>query len=367
MSELRRTSLYQTHLDAHATLVPFAGWEMPVAYPMGTVKEIDAVRTGAGVFDVSHMGEARVTGEQALAFVQHVTTNDAGKLRHGTAQYSLLLNDAGGIQDDVIVYCHGPSDYVIVLNAGCKDSDWAWLVSQSQAFPHVTLTDESDQTALIAVQGPGAVALVARLTVPHMADLKRFEFVYGFVPGSRDRRTLYSRTGYTGEDGFEIFCAWDDAPALWDALTDAGATPAGLGARDVLRLEAAYPLYGHELDATHTPWASGVGWAVKPRKGDFAGRSAALALRGKAPAQVLVGLRMDERAIPREHFAVFDQSGARIGETTSGTYSPTVKAGIALARVGEAFAAVGTRAAIDIRGRLVKATVVPTPFYRNGV
>jgi len=259
MSELRRTSLYQTHKDAHATLVPFAGWEMPVSYAQGTVKEIDAVRTGAGLFDVSHMGEARVTGKQALEFVQHVTTNDAGRLTPGMAQYSLLLNEAGGIQDDIIVYCHAPNDYVIVLNAGCKDADWAWLQAQAYAFPQATLTDESDATALLAVQGQHAADLVIGLADMDVAPIERFTFraaAIGQIP------CLLSRTGYTGEDGYEIFCAWDDAPALWHALAQAGAVPAGLGARDVLRLEAAYPLYGHELDAAHNPWASGVGWAV---------------------------------------------------------------------------------------------------------
>lgn len=364
MSELRRTSLYQTHQDAHATLVPFAGWEMPVSYAQGTVKEIEAVRTTAGLFDVSHMGEARVTGDQALEFVQHVTTNDAGKLAPGMAQYSLLLNEAGGIQDDIIVYCHALDNYVIVLNAGCKDADWAWLQAQAYAFPQATLTDESDATALLAVQGQHAADLVIGLADMNVAPIERFTFrsvAIGQIP------CILSRTGYTGEDGYEIFCAWDDAPALWHALAQAGAVPAGLGARDVLRLEAAYPLYGHELDAAHNPWASGVGWAVKPKKGSFVGREAALALRNLSPAQTLAGLRMDERAIPREGFAVHALDGTRIGETTSGTYSPTVKAGIALARLEQASATPGTRVEVDIRGRRVKATVVPTPFYRNGV
>jgi len=364
MSELRRTSLHPIHQDAKAALVPFAGWEMPVSYAGGTVKEIEAVRTHAGVFDVSHMGEARVTGDQSLEFVQHVTTHDAGKLAPGQAQYSLLLNDMGGIQDDIIVYCHAPNNYVLVLNAGRKDSDWAWLQAQARAFPHVALADESDATALLAVQGRHAAALVAGLADTDAAPMERFTFRAATI---NQIPCLLSRTGYTGEDGFEIFCAWDDAPALWHALTQAGAVPAGLGARDVLRLEAAYPLYGHELDSMHNPWASGVGWAVKAKKGDFVGRDAALALRSKAPVQTLVGLRMDERAIPREGFAVHALDGAPVGVTTSGTYSPTVKAGIALARLEQASAVPGTRVEVDIRGRLVKATVVPTPFYRNGV
>ncbi len=364
MTDLRRTSLFQAHQDAHATLVPFAGWEMPVSYAQGTIKEIEAVRTNAGVFDVSHMGEAHVFDHDALAFVQHVTTNDASKLTPGTAQYSLLLNEAGGIIDDIIVYCYAEDDYVIVLNAGCKDADWAWLQTQAQAFPAATLADESDDTALIAVQGQTAADLVVELADMDAAPIERFTFRHAAIA---DIPCTLSRTGYTGEDGFEVFCAWDDAPALWNILTAAGAVPCGLGARDVLRLEAAYPLYGHELDMAHNPWASGVGWAVKAKKGSFVGRQPALALRRLAPVQTLVGLRMDERAIPRDGFMVHALDGALVGATTSGTYSPTVKAGIALARLDQAAAPIGTRVEVNIRGRLVKATVVPTPFYRNGV
>jgi len=309
MTDLRRTSLFQAHQDAHATLVPFAGWEMPVSYAQGTIKEIQAVRTNAGVFDVSHMGEAHVFDHDALAFVQHVTTNDASKLTPGTAQYSLLLNEAGGIIDDIIVYCYAEDDYVIVLNAGCKDADWAWLQTQAQAFPAATLADESDDTALIAVQGQTAADLVVELADMDAAPIERFTFRHAAIANIP---CTLSRTGYTGEDGFEVFCPWDDAPALWHALT-------------------------------------------------------AAALRRLAPVQTLVGLRMDERAIPRDGFMVHALDGALVGATTSGTYSPTVKAGIALARLDQAAAPIGTRVEVNIRGRLVKATVVPTPFYRNGV
>ncbi len=359
-TDLKRTSLYHTHQSAGATLVPFAGWEMPVSYA-GTVAEVAAVRTAAGLFDVSHMGEASVTGPGALAFIQRVTTNDAGRLAPGRAQYSLLLNEGGGVVDDVIVYCRAPDDYFFVLNAGCKDKDWAWLQSQAAGRADVTLADVSDQTALIAVQGPAVVALVNGLVDHGSKELPRFAFA------GRNWHGLpltLSRTGYTGEDGFEIFCAWDDAPELWDTLVAAGATPAGLGARDVLRLEAGYSLYGHELDAETGPAESGVGWAVKKAKGDFVGRDA---LSTPPPARRIVGLRMDERAIPREHFAVSDAEGRPIGQTTSGTWSPTVKAGIAMARLDAAHAAPGTRVFVDIRGRRAPATVAPLPFYRNGV
>ena len=358
---MKRTSLYDTHLAAGATLVPFAGWDMPVSYA-GTVGEVAAVRSGAGLFDVSHMGEASVTGEGAFDFVQSVTTNDISKLSPGRAQYSLLLNAEGGIIDDIIVYCGGANDFFIVLNAGCKDKDWAWLQEQAETTPGVVLKDLSDETALIAVQGPQAVELVAQAAGdPALADLKRFGYTGGLVAGVP---LLLSRTGYTGEDGFEVFCGWDDAPQVWEAFAGWGAVPAGLGARDVLRLEAAYPLYGHELNADTSPLESGVGWAVKKNKGRFIGREA---LAQSVPTRQLVGLRMTERAIPREFYLVYDDTGREIGETTSGTWSPTVKAGIAMARVTAENAAPGSPVSVNIRGRLAPATVSPLPFYRNGV
>ncbi len=362
---MKRTSLYETHVAAGATLVPFAGWEMPVSYA-GTVAEVAATRTSAGLFDVSHMGEVTVEGDGAYDFVQSVTTNDVSKLVPGKAQYSLLLNEGGGIVDDIIVYCLGESDYMIVLNAGCKDNDWAWLQAQAEGKQNVTLKDISDLNALIAVQGPNAVEIAASLAVESaVSDLKRFHFATTKVRvPTVPQGALFSRTGYTGEDGFEILCGWKDAPALWDALVTAGATPAGLGARDVLRLEAAYSLYGHELDAQTGPLESGVGWAVKMKKGEFVGRAA---LQEKQPTQQIVGLQMDARAIPREHYAVSDAEGQVIGETTSGTWSPTVKAGIAMARVDLSAAALGTPVFVDIRGRQAPATIAKLPFYRNGV
>ena len=368
---MKHTSLYETHKAAGATLVSFAGWEMPVSYT-GTVAEVAATRTSAGLFDVSHMGEVTVQGDGAFDFVQSVTTNDVSKLAPGKAQYSLLLNEGGGIIDDIIVYCQGANDYMIVLNAGCKDKDWNWLQSQAQGKPGVTLCDISDQTALIAVQGPEAVQIVAEVlnapgrnrgyeTDHHLEAVPRFHFAGVHAYGTS---LIVSRTGYTGEDGFEIFCDWADAPMLWNLLTDAGAVPNGLGARDVLRLEAAYSLYGHELDAETSPLESGVGWAVKPKKGAFVGREA---LMQADQTQQIVGLQMDGRAIPREHYAVTDAEGQVLGETTSGTWSPTVKAGIALARIDKSAADFGTPVFVDIRGRKSPATITKLPFYRNGV
>jgi aminomethyltransferase len=362
---MKKTSLYETHKAAGATLVPFAGWEMPVSYA-GTVAEVAATRTSAGLFDVSHMGEVTVTGEGAFNFVQSVTTNDVSRLVPGKAQYSLMLNESGGVIDDIIVYCMGENDYLIVLNAGCKDKDWTWLEAQAAGKENVVLKDISDMNALIALQGPKAVEIaVSSAEDKAVGELRRFHFAGS---GIRDTRVklgvLFSRTGYTGEDGFEMLCAWDDAPALWKILTEAGAVPAGLGARDVLRLEAAYPLYGHELDAENAPNASGTAWAVKMGKGNFIGRAA---LQKNVQTQQLVGLQMDARAIPREHYTITDSAGRMIGETTSGTWSPTVKAGIAMARVDLSAAALGTPVFVDIRGRKSPATITKLPFYRNGV
>ena len=375
---MKQTSLYETHKAAGATLVPFAGWEMPVSYA-GTVSEVAATRTSAGLFDVSHMGEVTVTGNGAFDFVQSVTTNDVSKLVPGKAQYSLLLNEHGGIIDDIIVYCRAENDYLIVLNAGCKDKDWEWLQAQALGRPDLVLTDISDQTALIAVQGPQAVQMVdSLLMLGYLEYTKRFHFQIADLhhepvveidlrPGPRTPKSVpvvLSRTGYTGEDGFEIFCDWENAAHVWNALITLGAVPAGLGARDVLRLEAAYPLYGHELDAVNFPAASGTGWAVKMKKGDFIGRDA---LQANPQTEQLVGIQMEGRAIPREHYAVTDAEGRRVGETTSGTWSPTIKAGIAMARLSLDAATPGTEVFVDIRGRQAPAKVVTLPFYRNGV
>ena len=358
---MKHTPLYQTHLATGATMVPFAGWEMPVSYG-GTVGEAAAVRTGTGIFDVSHMGEVSVTGAGAFGFVQHVTSNDVSNLKLGRAQYSLLLNEEGGIIDDILTYCLGVNDYLLVLNAGCKDKDWDWLQAQARERSGVSLADVSEEWALLAVQGPGAVPLVSSaLDTATLMELKRFQFVEQTVP---EGTLILSRTGYTGEDGLEIFCPPQMAETLWERLVTAGATPAGLGARDVLRLEAAYPLYGHELDTESSPFESGVGWAVKMSKGDFVGRDAQLDLTAQ---RSLVGLRMEERAIPRELYSVFSPDGERIGQTTSGTWSPTLKAGIAMARLDKDHAQLDGRVQVDIRGRRVNATVVPLPFYRNGV
>jgi len=361
---MKTTSLNAIHRAAGATMVPFAGWDMPVSYA-GTVSEVEAVRTGAGLFDVSHMGEVRVTGPGAFAFLQSITTNDLARIGPNQAQYSLLLNPNGGVIDDIIIYELADDDFMVVVNAGCKDKDWDWIRAHAAGSGSFLLNDESDHTALLAVQGPKAIDIVNNLSdSSRVSSLVRFELREDVVGGIR---CLVARTGYTGEDGCELFCAWDDAPALWEKLTAAGVIPAGLGARDVLRLEAAYPLYGHELLDDVSPLESGAGWAVKTKKRDFIGKSAVVDKKTAGVNRKLVGLRMVERAIPREGYPVLSTSGDIIGQVTSGTYSPTVKAGIALARVDVAHSTIGAELIVDIRGRQQKATVVELPFYRNGV
>lgn len=344
-------------------MVDYAGWDMPVSYA-GTVAEVDAVRSAVGLFDVSHMGEFHVTGPGALDFLQYLTSNDVTRIGPLQAQYSLMLNPDGGVVDDIIVYQLAAGDYLVVVNAGCKDKDLAWVAAQARRF-NVRMSDESDHTALLALQGPAAVAMVDKLCASGtVGGLARFGLREESLDGIR---CIVSRTGYTGEDGVEIFCEWAEAPVVWNRLVTAGAARAGLAARDVLRLEAAYPLYGHELLENVSPLESGAAWAVKTKKGNFVGRDAVLAARSRGPESSLVGLRMVDRAIPREHYPVLSTDGDAIGVVTSGTFSPTIKAGIAMARISKEFGKPDTEVVVDIRGRRQLAVVVNLPFYRNGV
>lgn len=360
---MKRTPLYANHVAAKATLVDFAGWEMPVVYG-STVGEVEAVRTHAGAFDASHMGEFRVSGPRAAEFLQRVTTNDVTRLAPGRQQYSLLLTESGGVVDDIIIRCHSETEFLVVVNAGCLADDWSWLSAHAGGF-EFTLTDESPGTALIAVQGPAARKIVAGLAGnENLLGMLRFGFEPAAIAG---HEVVVSRTGYTGEDGFELFCDSEVAPDIWSAVVNAGVIPAGLGARDVLRLEAAYPLYGHELDREHDPFESGVGWVVAMEKGDFVGRSAVAERLEKPGREKLVGLRVTQRAIPRQDCGVFAPDNSPVGVVTSGTLSPTLKHGIALARVAEAQSEVGQELIIDIRGRTVTAEVVPLPFYQRSI
>lgn len=360
---MKKTVLCESHVALDATLVDFAGWNMPVSYA-GTSSEVAAVRSSAGMFDVSHMGEFLVLGSQSLEFLQMLTSNDVGRLAPGGAQYSLLLNEQGGVVDDIIVYRRDPSSYMIVVNAGCLEKDWAWLNAHSGDYEDLTLVDESEATSLIAVQGPRAVEIASRVLGTEYSSLRRFEFATGLF---ENQLISVSRTGYTGEDGFELFCDNQIAVRLWESFISHGVVPAGLGARDVLRLEAGYPLYGHELEEERSPYESGAGWAVKFSKPEFVGRSALSKRKGRDSA-TLSGIRMLTKAIPRQGCKVLEEHDrSEIGYVTSGTFSPTLQQGIAMVRFSRPGNESESTVIVDIRGRELGGAVVTLPFYRNGV
>jgi aminomethyltransferase len=366
---LRRTPLYEAHRAAGAKLVPFAGWEMPVQYA-GVIDEHRTVRAAAGLFDVSHMGEIRVRGAGAEPFLQHLTPNDVAKLAVGRAHYSGLLTQAGTYIDDLLCYHLGEDDYLLVVNAANRDADVAWVEGRARGWNDagqepVEVADVSDDYALIAVQGPAAPGLVQRLADRPLDEVRYYGFAAGEVAGAP---ALISRTGYTGEDGFELYVAPGDAAALWRRLLDEGAgdgvAPAGLGARDTLRLEAAMALYGHELDRETTPLEAGLGWVVKLDKGDFVGREALVRQKQAGVERKLVGFEVEGRGIAREGHAV-KAGGGTVGRVTSGTWSPTFEKALGLAYVGVDHAAPGTALTLDVRGRELPARVVEIPFYRR--
>ena len=356
----QRTPLYDSHVKAGGRIVEFAGWEMPVQYT-GILDEHEAVRTRAGLFDVSHMGEVVFRGPRAAEALGRLFTNDLGKLIDGKAQYGCLCRPSGGIVDDVIVYRRGAEDWLVCVNAGNRQKDFEWL--QAGEGPGCTVKNESDDQAQLAIQGPKAAALVQRLSKDDLLAVKTFHFRPADVAGVA---CIAARTGYTGEDGFELFCLPDKAARLWDALLEAGEVdgliPAGLGARDSLRLESAYRLYGSDMDDETTPLEAGLGWVVKLDKGDFVGREALLAQKFNGPAKKLVGFTLTERGIPRHGYPVL-RSGKPAGVVTSGTQSPTLKIPVGLAYVPADLAAEGSTFAVEIRGRAVAAKVVKTPFY----
>jgi aminomethyltransferase len=357
---LRRTPLYESHVRLGARLVPFAGWEMPVQYAAGISAEHRAVREACGLFDVSHMGEVIVRGPDAIAFVNHVTSNDVAALAVGQIQYSTLLTERGTIVDDLLVY-RAPDHLFLVVNAGNRDADLAHLRAHLAGFD-ATLEDVSDRYALIAVQGPDAPAIVQRLTATDLAPIKYYRFVEGEVAGVP---AIISRTGYTGELGFELYVPWAQAVTVWDALlAGGGVTPCGLGARDTLRLEAGMALYGHELDIDTTPLEAGLGWLVKLGKADFLGKAVLVRQHQDGVDRKLVGFTFDERAIPRHGMPVW-YGDLQVGTVCSGTMSPTLAEPIGTCYLPGAAAVPGTRFEVDIRGRRVPARVVSLPFYQR--
>jgi aminomethyltransferase len=342
---LQRTPLHDRHVALGARMVPFAGWEMPVQY-VGVIEEHRAVRTDAGVFDVSHMGEVEVEGPRAQELLQALLSNDLDRIGIGEAQYTLLTNESGGIVDDLIGYRLGECRYLLIVNAANKEADFRWLKEREVRGSEVT--DVSAEYGLLAVQGPRAIE---RLGLP---PAKSFTFAEGAIDGIE---AMVNRTGYTGEDGCELLCMAEDAGALWDAVLARGVVPCGLGARDTLRLEACYPLHGNDITSATDPISAGLGWTCALAK-EFTGSDAIRGVKDAGPERRLAAFVMEERAIPRQGMPI---DGG--GEVTSGTHSPTLDVGIGMGYVPAGLAAVGTQLAVDVRGKPRAARVVKKPFY----
>ena len=358
---LKRTPLYALHRELEARLIDFGGWEMPVQY-QGILEEHRAVRERAGIFDVSHMGELEVSGPGALEALQRLTPNDVGRLADGRCHYSAFLTDDGTFVDDLLVYRKAADSFMVVVNASNTEKDFLW--AKSRAASGARVENRSDAYALIAVQGPLAGGLVARVAGEDPRDLQYYAFRSMRVLGER---ALVSRTGYTGEDGFEIYLEPGAAEKVFRALLDAGrpdgVLPCGLGARDTLRLEAKMALYGNDIDETVTPWEADLGWIVKMGKGDFTGRAALERQKAGGVPRRLVGFEMTDRGIARHGYRADTPAGE--GIVTSGTHSPTLGKPIGLALLPAAASGVGTELTVDIRGRAARARVVETPFYKR--
>lgn len=358
--ELKKVVLNDLHAELGAKMVSFAGFNMPVRYS-SDIEEHKCVREAVGVFDVSHMGEFSVKGPKALDLIQKIVSNDASKLFDGKVQYACFPNETGGIVDDLLIYKIADNDYMLVVNAGNIDKDWAWVNKFNDMG--VELENLSDQLSLFAVQGPKAVAAIQKLTEVNVGAMEYYTFTKATFAGIED--VIVSATGYTGAGGFEIYVANKDARKAWDAIFEAGAEfgikPIGLGARDTLRLEKGYCLYGNDIDDTTSPIEAGLGWVTKFTK-EFTNSAALLKQKEEGVSRKLIGFKMIERGIPRSHYEIVDASGAKIGEVTSGTQSPMLGYGIGMAYVKPAFSKPGDEIFIQIRDKQLKAEVVKFPF-----
>jgi aminomethyltransferase len=361
---LKRTPLYEEHQRLGGKIVPFAGFEMPVQYPSGIMAEHQAVRNAAGLFDVSHMGELDVRGPDALAFLQYVTTNDVSKLVVGQAQYSAICGEDGGVLDDCIVY-RFDDHYMVVVNASNLDKDREWIIAHAGNFD-VVVTDQSDETGLIALQGPLAQQVLQRLTEDDLDEIGYYHFAEGDVAGVH---CVISRTGYTGEDGFELYLPADRTVEVWKRLLESGrqdgVVPAGLGARDSLRLEMGYALYGNDMDERRTPLEAGLAWITKLDKGDFIGREALQQQKAQGVRHRLMGFVCQERGFPRHGYPVHI-GGEPAGEVTSGIVSPMLQQGIGMCYVPAESAKPGTRVDIMVRDKAIPAELARPPFYTKG-
>jgi aminomethyltransferase len=360
-SEPKKTPYFEQHEKFGAKIVEFAGYMMPIQYKSINAEHL-RVRKSVGIFDLSHMGEFRVTGRDALGFLQKVTVNDVAALAENQVHYSCMCYPEGGIVDDLLVYNRG-DHYYLVVNAACLDKDFEWLSSHIEG--DVKLENLSDQTGLLAIQGPEAEKVMSKLTDYDLSQLAFYWSAMGKVVGEE---ALFSRTGYTGEDGFEIYHPPEMADKLWAAVCEAGREfdiePIGLGARDSLRLEMKYMLYGNDIDQTTNPIEAGLSWIVKLDKDDFIGKDPILKMKEEKPPRRLVAFRLDQKAIPRHGYKIFSE-GAEIGRVTSGIFSPTLEAGIGLGYVPRKLSKAGRQFEIEIRGKLLTATVVKPPFYKE--
>src|SRR6266496_5162120 len=363
-ASLKRTPLYEQHRAMGARLVEFGGWEMPVQYS-SILEEHEAVRTRAGLFDVSHMGEFKAEGPGALTFLQYLVPNDVSRLAIGQALYTQLCLPNGNAIDDLLIYHLAEDRYMLVVNAGNIEKDFAWVEKQAKNFKDVQVTNQSDTTALLALQGPAAQDILQPLTHTDLSSIKYYHFAPGAVDGVH---CIISRTGYTGEDGFELYCASIDVVKLWNDLLETGKPhgllPAGLGARDTLRLEAGFCLYGHELDEQTNPLEANLGWTVKLNKEEFIGRDALLKIKKQGPKRKLIGIEMIERGVCRGGYAIFEGE-QQIGALTSGAPSPALSKNIGMGYVEASHAVVGKPVYIDIRGKRTAAQIVALPFYKR--
>ncbi len=362
---LKKTPLNEVHRALGGKMVDFGGWDMPVQYTAGVIAEHLATREKAGLFDVSHMGEIWVEGEDAIRFVNRITTNDVTKLVDGQAQYSALTNERGGVVDDLLVYRFDVDKLLLVVNASTTDKDWEWITSQKRD-ENITLTNASADFCQIAIQGPRALEIAQKFTDVDLSEIKYYHFTVDRFDGVE--AAIISRTGYTGEDGFEIYAPADEAVRLWNDLLEAGQEfgilPAGLAARNTLRLESAMSLYGNELGDDISPLEAGLGWICKTGKGDFVGREPLVELKEKGLKRKLVGFEMIDKGIARDHFDVYI-GDEKVGYVTSGSPAPYLKKNIGLAFLPVEFAKTGQEITIDVRGKKLAAVVVPTPFYKR--
>lgn len=360
----QKTILNDTHRALGAKMVDFGGWDMPVQYPAGVIEEHIATRTRAGLFDVSHMGEIWVEGPDAIPFVNRITTNDVTKLVDGQAHYSALPNEDGGVVDDLLVYRFAEDRLLLVVNAGTTDKDWEWI-NKNKGNENVSVRNASSEYCQIAIQGPKAVEILQKLTETELSPIGYYHFTEGKVDGVD---AIISRTGYTGEDGFEVYAAADRAEQLWNKLLETGKEhgilPCGLAARNTLRLESAMSLYGHELSDEISTLEANLGWITKLQKGDFIGRDQIAALKENGLTRKLIGFEMKEPGIARDGFDIY-VGDEKVGVVTSGSPAPFLKKNIGLAFLPPEFANVGQEIRIDVRGKRLAAEVVPTPFYKR--